>query len=282
MDCAWQSLLAILPIWMRESVDKLGHTDLQELRLRLNRVPVLKKQEGDVCLQRKITAEDLHFCVNTASRYSPWLADTASYGYITAPGGHRIGICGNAAGTAGSLTDISGLTSLCIRIARDFSGIADRIPEASGSVLIIGKPGSGKTTLLRDLIRLRSTKYGECVSVIDERNELFPRVNGLFCFDIGTNTDILSGCNKQRGIEAVLRSMGPDTIAVDEITAEEDCLALYHAGWCGVRILATAHASNRHDLQNRPMYRTIIESRLFETLIVLNKDRSWYLERLKP
>ena len=74
--------------------------------------------------------------------------------------------------------------------------------------------------------------------------------------------------------------MGPDIIAVDEITAENDCEALMRAGWCGVRLFATAHAGSKEDLYRRPIYKSIIESKLFETLIVMKKDKSWYSERL--
>jgi stage III sporulation protein AA len=263
---------------MRESVDNLGKDNLQELRLRLNSPPLLKLRNSEFQIDREVTAEDLHFCVNTASQYSPWTAETASRGYITAPGGHRIGLCGNAAGSSGSITSIHGLTSLCLRVARDFPGIAAGVPNADNSVLIIGKPGSGKTTLLRDIIRRRSSK--NCVAVVDEREEIFPRINGGFCFSIGKNTDVLSGSGKATGINNVLRTMGPHTIAIDEITAREDCQALLHAGWCGVNLLATAHAASREDLLSRPVYRPIVEKKLFDTLLVLNADKSWRTERM--
>ena len=278
MVCAWQSFLNILPPWLRNDVDKLGKDTLQELRLRVHMAPLLKTNMGVIRTERLISAEDIQFCINAASRYSPWLASTAKNGYVTAPGGHRIGLCGNAAGQAGSLTDITGLSSICLRVARDFPGIGKKLSELSGSILIIGKPGWGKTTLLRDLIRQRSARKDACISVVDERGEVFPRVNGSFCFSIGMNTDVLSGCAKARGIEMVLRSMGPTTIAIDEITAEEDCRALFHAGWCGVNLLATAHAGCREDLFNRPIYRPIIENHLFDTLVVLNEDKSWHIE----
>ena len=74
--------------------------------------------------------------------------------------------------------------------------------------------------------------------------------------------------------------MGPDTIAIDEITAYEDCQALLQAGWCGVSLLATAHAGSREDLLRRPVYRPIIESGLFDTLLVLSGDKTWHAERL--
>lgn len=280
MICAWESFLNILPLWLRSDVDKLGRNALEELRLRIDSPPILRFKDQIKQLDRKVTAEDMHFCINTASRYSPWTATTAAKGYITAPGGHRIGICGNAAGNAGSVTQISGLTSLCLRVARDFPGLAAGFKNDDTSVLVIGKPGSGKTTLLRDMIRKRSDYGNQTVAVVDEREEIFPRVNNTFCFPTGKNTDVLSACSKVKGIDIVLRTMGPDTIAIDEITAQEDCQALLFAGWCGVSLLATAHARSREDLCSRPIYRPLIESGIFDTLVILDRNKSWQAERL--
>lgn len=280
MKCAWQAFINLLPVWMRESVDKHGKSTLQELRLRLNSPPELVTRNGSIWLERCISAEDLQFCVNIASRYSPWASATTQHGFITAPGGHRIGLCGNAVSNNGIMTGVHPLTSLCLRVARDFIGIADDASEHSGSVLIIGKPGSGKTTLLRDLIRLKSNQIIGSIAVVDEREEIFPHLQNQFCFPIGRHTDVLSGCSKVQGIETVLRNMGPEIIAVDEITAQEDCSALLHAGWCGVKLLATAHAGNRNDLINRPVYRPIIESGIFDTLLIMKPDKTWRAERM--
>lgn len=281
MRCAWQAYLNLLPPRLRKDVDNLGRDTLQELRLRLNMPPELVTGTGSRWLTEPVSAEDLKFCVNIASRYSPWAAATSADGYITAQGGHRIGLCGEATVSGSVMTGISSLTSLCLRVARDFPGIARKASALEGSVLILGRPGSGKTTLLRDLIRQRSDKGQGSVAVVDERRELFPVSDAGYSFPIGKCTDVLSGSKKSQGIEAVLRSMGPATIAVDEITAQEDCQALIHAGWCGVELMATAHASSLQELYTRPVYKPIVQSRLFETVIILRPDKSWYLERMK-
>lgn len=276
MKCAWKELLSILPLWYRTEVDELGRDTLQELRLRLGLVPELVRSNGPVKLKRAVSADDLSYIVNTASRYSPWAAATSAQGYITAPGGHRIGLCGQAVVQADQMTGLRQISSLCIRVARDFPGIAQKLQYLSGSVLILGKPGSGKTTLLRDLIRQRSDMGKGSVAVVDERGELFPTG---FC--TGYRTDVLSGCPKEQGIDNLLRTMSPSVIAMDEITSEQDCRALLKAGWCGVHLLATAHASSKADLYARAVYRPLVSSHLFDTLVILQPDKSFKAERME-
>ncbi len=281
MRCAWQAYINLLPHWMRQEVDRQGREGLQELRIRIGQPPELIFQQGTSRLQRPASREDIAFVINTASEYSPWAAKTVGQGYLTAQGGHRIGICGVGAVSGGKMSGISFPTSLCLRVARDFTDIAKSAVNISGSILIIGPPGSGKTTLLRDLIRGKSDSGQGSVSVVDEREELFPLCKGQACFFAGNRTDILSGCTKEEGIEAVLRSMNPEWIAVDEITAKADCESLLHAGWCGVNLLATAHAGSLQDLKTRPIYRPLLENRLFTTVLILRKDKSWTMERME-
>ena len=271
--CAWKELLSILPLSLRAETDLLGNEKLQELRLRINEPPELVLLGKSHWLKGKISRDDLNFIVNTASRYSPWAASTVAQGYITAPGGHRIGLCGEVVCRNGTVEGIREVHSLCIRIARDFPGIGKDAADLKGSILILGAPGWGKTTLLRDLIRQLSEK--ECISVVDERGELFPEG-----FPPGKRSDILTGCPKSQGIEMLLRTMGPSCIAVDEITAEKDSAALLRAANCGVRLLATAHAASVQDFRRRSVYRTLIENGIFKNLLVLREDKSYSVERM--
>ena len=273
MTCAWQEFLGVLPIWMRKEVDRLGKRTLQELRLRMQAPPELLFPEESRWLERPVSREDLNYTINAASRYSPWTAQTAAQGYLTAAGGHRIGLCGEAVVQQGVVTGMKNISSLCIRIARDFPGIAASASKLPGSLLILGPPGWGKTTLLRDLIRqLENT---EKIGVVDERGELFPE--GI---PRGNRVDILSGCSKQDGIPMLLRTMGPTCIAVDEITTAEDTGALLQAANCGVRLLATAHGSSVSDLRLRKIYRPLLENAVFAAVLVLKKDKSFTTERM--
>ena len=92
--------------------------------------------------------------------------------------------------------------------------------------------------------------------------------------------DVLHGCSKIIGIEMLLRTMGPEVIAVDEITAEEDSLVLMHAMNCGVTLLATAHAHCIEDLKRRQIYRTLLDNRVFDYVLILKRDKTYDVERL--
>jgi stage III sporulation protein AA len=217
--------------------------------------------------------EDISYVINTASHYSPWAASTMSKGYLTAPGGHRIGVCGEVSVSKGNSVGFRSVRSLSIRVARDFPGIAAQLQNVKGNVLVLGPPGSGKTTLLRDLLRQIAEK--DSVTVIDERGELFPQ--GITS---GRHMDILSGCPKAEGLMMAVRTMGPACVAVDEITSTEDCSALTEAGWCGVRLLATAHGTDIPDLRKRRIYQPLLDTGLFETVVVMRMDKRYRLERL--
>ena len=147
------------------------------------------------------------------------------------------------------------------------------------SVLLCGAPGSGKTTLLRDLIRQLSDRFGWRICVVDERLELAACASGVPQFRLGAHTDVLSGAPKAAGIELLLRTMNPEWIAVDEITAEADIAAIRRASYCGVRFLATAHAADRRELESRPLYRALLQDGFFRMAAFLLPDRSVRIER---
>ena len=273
-----QGLERILPPWLRQ--ERLGPMEqLREIRMRKGCPVQLVTVKGETWLEHRAEGQDLDFTVNAACHYSPWTAETAAKGYLTAPGGHRIGICGTAVVQNGRLTGLRSLSSLCIRVAKELKGIAAGFPLEEENIRILGPPGSGKTTLRREVVRRLSEEQTGAVAVVDEREELFPAEAG---FQRGRRTDVLLGCPKPEGIDMALRTMGPAVLVLDEITAEADCAALLRAAGCGVRLAVTAHAGSVQDWNSRTVYRQLRESGLFRRAAVMQKDLSWRMERLVP
>ena len=281
MNYQWDSYLKLLPPWLRPKVDKLFDRGLREIRMRIGRNIEAVIQGSSLWLENKASHDDINYCINSATKYSPWTSESIAAGYITAEGGHRIGICGETVLEHGYVSNIRRITSICVRVCRDVFDIANPVSRIIGSILIIGKPGSGKTTFLRDLIRTRSDVNKETVAAVDERNEIFPVRQSGFCFYPGKRVDILSGCSKYEGIMCVLRSMTPQTIAVDEITESKDCDGLIHASWCGVHLLATAHAGSKDELFNRKVYAPMLSCCIFQSLVIMHDNQTWHMEDLR-
>lgn len=264
------------------SIKKLRITEplsqIAEIRLRAGRPSVEVNVFGDmkVC-SPAFTAEEIADCFAEICRYSVYsFEEEIAQGFITLDGGHRVGICGTAVtkdGRIASLKDISGLN---IRIAHQIYGCADELYErffsrGLHSLLVAGKPMSGKTTVLRDLAR-QLGKHRRVV-LIDSRNELSASVRGTPSFDIGLNTDVLCGCEKSSGIMLSIRSMSPEVIICDEIGDDE--AAVEQAMFCGVKIIASAHADSTEQLKKRPSTRGLMP--LFERIAVLG-DRGRLIE----
>ena len=201
-------------------------------------------------------------------------------GFITLPGGHRLGLCGRAVLREGELVNLRPISSASLRIAGEVKGAADGVLPLlceDGkllSTLILAPPGQGKTTLLRDVIRCVS-EGKNCaplrVALADERGEVAAVWNGQAQLDVGRRTDVLEGCPKAQGLMLLLRAMNPQVLAVDEITAREDVEALSAAAGCGAVLLATAHGADREDLLRRRLYRPLLEDGLFRRLVRIGR-----------
>ena len=255
---------ALLPAALRRAAGALPSVRgrAEELRLRIGQAATARLPDGEVRLgEAPVGRETLDEILENASRASMHaVTEELRRGFLFAPGGVRVGICGTAV-TDGRVRTLRDVSSLCIRIPRQVPGAGRTvIPRLlnGGSVLILSPPGGGKTTFLRELVRTVSDR-GTQVSLADERGELAGMYCGAPQFDVGRCTDVLTAAPKAEATEMLLRAMGPEVVAMDEIAAPEDARAVERLLGCGVRVFATAHAAAPEEfVRLRPEFRRLL------------------------
>ena len=283
-DRLLKQVLQILPREAAQALDGLNAAQVEEIRLRCGQVPSILRRGVEQPLPHceRTPQQELQRTLLAASAQSQYaVQEQLREGFLSVPGGVRIGVCGSAVVQDGLVTGIREISSLCIRIPHEIRHPPEQLlPLLSASCLLAGRPGSGKTTLLRSCIRVLS-EMGQRVAVVDERLELAGGAGGYHAFDLGPCTDVLSGCKKAEGMLMLLRGMNPDWIAVDEITQPEDLDAIRQLAGCGVRLLATIHAGSREELEQKPLCRAMLSSGLFRRLLLLHRDRTFHTERIR-
>lgn len=278
-----QEVLPMLGAQVRQALSSLSLEVVQgieEIRLRPGR-PVLVEGGGQkIWIPPVLTIADMQETLNILSQYSFYaFAEQLARGYLTIRGGHRIGVAGRVAVEGGRVTALVEPGSLNFRIARQLMGVGKPVlpwllqEGQLQNTLILAPPGCGKTTLLRDLVRLVSDELELTVGVVDERSELAGSHRGIPQLNLGRRTDVLDCCPRDQGLIMLVRSMGPQVVAADEIGVESDAIALENVLAAGVSVLTTAHARDLEEARARPVLHRLLAQGCFGRVVMLDRHR---------
>lgn len=293
-----ESILKIFPAQIKKALSEadLDMKYLQEIRLRVGQPlvciyrgkEIFLAEQGGSCKGPQeyflVSREALQETVSYVSRYSIYAFDEEMrQGYITLPGGHRVGLAGKIVMEDGRIRCVKYISFLNVRLSHERKGCGDKVFPyliEDGNfchTLIISPPKCGKTTLLRDIIRQASNGStllaGQNVGVVDERSEIGGSYQGVPQNDLGIRTDVLDCCPKSEGMMMLIRSMAPDIVAVDEIGDYRDSQAIEAVFHCGCKLLATVHGSSVEDIRQKPLLQKLVQYHFFQRYVVLDREQ---------
>lgn len=287
-----QVLMEYFPLRLRQALQSLGKENLlalAEIRCRLEKPlqVIWQRDKRKLFPDISITQAEMDYLllrINQGSVYA-WQEEYRR-GYLTLPGGHRVGLVGKAVLENGGIKTLQNISALNFRMAHAVYGAADKVLPyllEDGRVLntlVAAPPGCGKTTILRDALRQFSEGIPSLslpsltVGVVDERSEIAATVNGVAQLDVGRSTDVLDSCPKAEGLKMLIRSMAPDILATDEIGTKEDVLAVEEALQAGISVILTAHGRGIEDIYHHPHLSRLLQGEFIKRIVILeSKER---------
>ena len=263
------------PPRLTEEIETLSIGRIEEIRLRAGRYAYQTAAGENRRLRCVMSGEEMaeltaRFCDGSLYAHR----DTIAQGFLSLPGGIRVGICGRASVEKESILGVYDISGLNIRLPTHVERLGEEICELlredsrGGGVLIYAPPGEGKTTLLRSVAaRMASGDRPRRVAVIDTRGELcYGLEDPVLCLDV------LVGYPRALGVEIAARTMNAQLIVCDEIGERGEAEAMVSAQNCGVPFVASAHGSDVGGLLNRTGIRLLHQARIFSYYVGIRRN----------
>lgn len=266
-----EELLGLFPLALQRAVIAACAGEKEapaEIRLRLGHFASLAFYRGgrlqNVPLPVALDGEGMRRVFSGLCRGSVYAyEDSVKEGYVSLPGGLRVGVGGVCVSDGEKIRAVREVTSLVFRIPRPVLGCAASLirlfRERRCGILVYAPPGGGKTTLLREAAReLSRAPFALRVAVIDTRGEF----TGL---EEECLVDVLSGYPKAKGLEIAVRTLSPDLLICDEIT-DREAEGIFAAAGSGVPLLASAHGRSEAEVKARPGLAPFFRAGIFPIL----------------
>lgn len=259
-----------LPAEIFESIDEIRLRSGAPLSVTAGRKNHTFDENGRACGVSgaiRISQDELNECVMRLTEGSRYTCDEfIAQGFIPLSEGGRAGVCGRYDRKNG----FAEISSVSLRLHRFIPNAAKPLIERFSEEGICGAvvcspPAFGKTTFLRSAAYLLSMGKGisaKRVCIADERCEIAAGMPNLgLC-------DILSGMPKAEAISLLTRTMSPEIIICDEISANE-CDAVAEAQNTGVCLIASAHCESPRALLRRGRLGSLLSLGIFPLYVTL-------------
>lgn len=273
-------LMEVIPYLPEKTADLIAampeerQEKIREIRINAENPTLLYTSSGrQVCYDAIHTKSEIEASfrkICSSSAYSH--RNEIRAGFVTVPGGHRVGIVGTAVlGEDGRVEGMRDICGLSFRIAREYDVCLDMLlpqilqKDRLRNLMLLGPPCSGKTTVLRSLAKALSEEVQ--VSVIDEREELFPHTRA-----VPPGCDVLRGYPKALGILQALRTLSPRVVVCDEVGDAAEVSAMMNGLHGGVSLVVSAHAYSVEEFLRRPPVRELFFAGGIDIAVFLNRD----------
>lgn len=285
--CALEIALGYIPCEVKDAIlrylsrTRTPENAINEIRLRENGITSIVVAGVNIALDVALDKEKIKETFKKVCGGAVFAhREDVCRGFVTLSGGVRVGVCGYARYEGGGVLGIGDISSLAFRIPTGECAFARELyrkwQRNGGGMLICSGAGEGKTTAIRALAGLvGSGEQPRRVVVADERCEFNPVEYRR------AHVDILRGYKRALGVDIAIRTMSAEVLIVDEISSQEDAVAMLASVGAGVTVIATVHARSLADTMKRDYVASLIKGGLFKSVCIISRREGAFTYRIE-